>query len=93
MAQQSAPPSSQAPPPSSSKTAAFSFPSPGRVPTHEGQFKDAVAHIKSTMRSCDPAVLRQAIRELWELTLVGSDYHYQFVVSSAWGGNRLDAPC
>lgn len=60
----------------------FSFPSPGAEPTHRQAFTDAVAHAKKMMSSYDAAVLRQAVRELWELTLVGSEYHSSFLVSS-----------
>ncbi|KAJ4164259.1 hypothetical protein LMH87_005940 [Akanthomyces muscarius] len=60
----------------------FSFPSPGAEPTHRQAFTDAVAHAKKMMSSYDAAVLRQAVRELWELTLVGSEYHSSFLCST-----------
>lgn len=84
----------------------FSFPSPGVAPTHQQAFNDAVAHAKKMMSSYDAAILRQAVRELWESTLVGSEYHSSFLVSS-WmaraghalgmeytdGWNNSAAPC
>ncbi len=59
---------------------AFNFPSPGETPTHHQAFKDAVVHAKAMMQAYDAAVLRQAVRELWEMTLVGSEYHNSFLV-------------
>ncbi|KAK8145185.1 hypothetical protein G3M48_004824 [Beauveria asiatica] len=49
---------------------------------HPDAFQDAVAHAKNAMRAYEPAVLRQAVRELWELTLVGSEYHSSFICST-----------
>ncbi|KAM3513480.1 hypothetical protein MY11210_002868 [Beauveria gryllotalpidicola] len=62
--------------------APFSFPSPNLPPDHPRAFDDAVLHAKNVMRAYEPAVLRQAVRELWELTLVGSDYHSSFIFST-----------
>ncbi|KAJ6788325.1 hypothetical protein PWT90_09537 [Aphanocladium album] len=62
----------------------FSFPSPGKTPSHPGSFADAVSHCKNAMKAYDPAVLRQAIRELWELTLVGSEYHFSFLCNTMY---------
>ncbi|OAQ99987.1 hypothetical protein LLEC1_01834 [Akanthomyces lecanii] len=64
------------------KPSAFSFPSPGTAPTHRQAFNDAVIHAKKMMSGYDPAVLRQAVRELWDLTLVGSEYHSSFICST-----------
>ncbi|EGX89897.1 hypothetical protein CCM_08150 [Cordyceps militaris CM01] len=74
----------QRPAPGHAQTALppFSFPSPNLMPANQHSFNDAVAHAKATMRSFDPAVLRQAVRELWELTLVGSEYHSSFLCST-----------
>ncbi|OAA73835.1 hypothetical protein ISF_00736 [Cordyceps fumosorosea ARSEF 2679] len=59
----------------------FRFPSPTRA-SEDQRFQEAVAHAKASMKIYTPAVLRQAIRELWELTLVGSDYHSDFICST-----------
>ncbi|OAA45899.1 hypothetical protein BBO_03540 [Beauveria brongniartii RCEF 3172] len=62
--------------------APFNFPSPNIQQAHPDAFQDAVVHAKNAMRAYEPAVLRQAIRELWELTLVGSEYHNSFICST-----------
>ncbi|KAM3517935.1 hypothetical protein NHJ13051_008570 [Beauveria bassiana] len=62
--------------------AAFNFPSPNMQQAHPDAFQDAVMHAKNAMRAYEPAVLRQAVRELWELTLVGSEYHSSFICST-----------
>ncbi|KAM3501702.1 hypothetical protein MY10362_005351 [Beauveria mimosiformis] len=62
--------------------APFNFPSPNMQQVHPEAFQDAVVHAKNAMRAYDPAVLRQAVRELWELTLVGSEYHSSFICST-----------
>lgn len=49
---------------------------------HPQSFADAVNHAKDSMRAYDATVLRQAVRELWEVTLVGSEYHSSFLVSN-----------
>ncbi|TQV98472.1 hypothetical protein V2A60_007790 [Cordyceps javanica] len=60
----------------------FSFPSPNLQTPHLQAFQDAVTHAKNVMRAYEPAVLRQAIRELWETAVVGSDYHCSFLCST-----------
>lgn len=44
------------------------------------QFDTEVAELKRVISAHRPAVVRQAVRDLFETTLAGSDYHSSFVV-------------
>jgi hypothetical protein len=78
MPRQSATPTGQARshPPSTAVPAPAS-PAPLQDQAGTQQYRD----IANVIKSADPSILRQALRDNWERCFVGSDYHIAFVVS------------
>lgn len=63
---------------------ATGFPSPGREAFHANKkFIDDRARLSLDVREALPEAVRRAVRDNWEKTLVGSDFHQAFVVSLA----------
>ena len=74
------------------------FPSPpsSRRPGQMGAIRELVQRLTTVMQTTNPSSVRQAVRDNWEIAILGSDYHLAFVVSlppsPAGPSSRLDMP-